>query len=185
MKTLRCFISGMLMAGMVLQSANMPAQSLEEDLALIFKLYTGRWEGSIEGTNPQSGETFKVEDSYTFATTSEDGMDTVTWSDMGLILREHLGDGVYHSRTWGPNGPGFEEQLQYQVLAAPGTEGGTSWISAGVTTAPDGTVIEGRETFTLSGDTLSLTTELRRQGIDETYQTIATGKWKRFLIPED
>jgi hypothetical protein len=46
-------------------------------------------------------------------------------------------------------------------------------------TAADGTVMEMLEHFSLSGDTMRMSIEMRPEGSDEPFETMVTGRWSR------
>lgn len=156
------------------------AQSSEQDLAAVHEALTGRWEGQVEGVHPVTGEAYTQPDVFTFVVTGADSLDAAWWTEFGLILYEHLGDGNYHARTYGPSGPGFEEPLQVSVPRPVDGDGAGTWIVTGWGEMPDGTEMEIRETFTITGSELSMVAEQRPRNDDEAgYRVIAEASYER------
>lgn len=159
------------------------AQSDDEVLAAVHEALSGRWEGEVEGVNPVTGEAYSQPDAFTFVVTGEDGLDAAYWTEFGLILYEHLGDGNYHARTFGPDGAGFEEPLEVSVPEPVDDEGSGSWIVTGWGEMPDGTEVEIREVFSISGTQLSMLAEQRRRDDeDEGYRVIAEARYERAVL---
>ncbi len=160
------------------------AQSDEQALAAVHEALTGRWEGQVEGVNPVTGEPYSQPDIFTFAVTGVDGLDAAWWTDVGLILYEYLGDGNYHARTYGPNGAGFEEELQVSVPRPVDRDGSGTWIVTGWGEMPDGTEIEIRESFSIAGSELSMVAEQRpRHDEEAAYRVIAEASYDRAMLP--
>lgn len=159
------------------------AQSSEQALAAVHDALTGRWEGQVEGVHPVTGEAYTQSDVFTFVVTAADGLDAAWWTDFGLILYEHRGGGNYHARTYGPNGPGFEEELQVSVHRPVDGDGTGTWIVTGWGEMPDGTEMEIRETFTIAGSELSMVTEQRpRHDAEAAYRVIAEASYDRAML---
>lgn len=156
------------------------AQSIDEALAAVHVALTGRWEGHIEGVQPNTGDAFSEPDIFTFTTIGAGDLGAAWWSDASLILYEYLGDGVYHARTYGPNGPGFEEDLVLSVPEPIDAEGRGTWIVAGWGTSPDGTEYEIREVFSIAGAELSMVAEDRpRDQETAPYRVFAEASYRR------
>jgi hypothetical protein len=127
-----------------------------------------------------SGEAFSQKDAFTFAPTGEENRDAAWWTDFGLILYEHRGGGNFRARTYGPNGAGFEEDLEITVVRPIDRENRGTWTVTGWSKTPDGTEIEIRETFTLEGTQLSMVTEQRpRRDATAKYIVIAEANYER------
>lgn len=161
------------------------AQESEEALALaaVHATLTGRWEGQIEGMHPITDEAYTQSDVFTFTVTDADTLATAWWTDAGLILYEHRGGGNFHARTFGPSGPGFEEDLEISVPLPIDDAGNGTWIVTGWAEMPDGTEIEIREIFTIAGAELTMVAE-QRPRYDEAaeYRVIAEARYERAML---
>jgi hypothetical protein len=159
------------------------AQETEEALAAVHEALIGRWEGQVEGVNPVTGEAYTQPDTFTFAITGQDSLDAAWWTDFGLILYEHQGGGTYHARTYGPNGAGFEEDLEVTINRPIDSDGAGTWAMIGWGEMPDGTEIEIRETFAISGSRLSMVAEQRpRHDVAAAYRVIAEAEYERAVL---
>jgi hypothetical protein len=163
--------------------ASVHAQPTDEALSTVHEALTGRWNGIIEGVNPVSGEDYTQTDTFTFVTTGSDGLDGAWWTDFGLILYEYLGAGEYHARSYGPNGTGFEEDLEVSVPSPVTADREGMWTMTGWAETPDGIEIEIRETFSVSGDELTMITEQRPLDDEQAaYRVIAEATYARVLL---
>lgn len=156
------------------------AQSNDADLSAVHEALTGRWEGTVEGVNPVTGEAFSQPDIFTFVATGSDRLDAAFWTEFGLILYEHRDRGSYRARTYGPDGAGFEEDLEVSVSQPIDQSGRGIWVVTGWGEMPDGTEIEIREIFSISGAELTMITEQRpRYSDDEDFRVIAEARYER------
>jgi hypothetical protein len=162
----------------VLLVAPASADEFADSFASIRRAMVGHWSGNVSGADA-SGKRFEAEDAFTFVVTSEDGLDSATWSADTLELATHEGDGRYRIRNWNPTGRQNELQLQVHIANDPDASGNGAWVLALQQRASDGTYMEAREHFALEGNTLRMTIEMRPAGSDAPFETQVTGTWSR------
>src|SRR5688572_22394950 len=75
------------------------ADEFTDSLALMRRSMAGHWSGTLSGTDA-SGEKFEADDAFTFVVTSEDGLDSATWSTDTLEIATYEGNGRYRIRNW-------------------------------------------------------------------------------------
>lgn len=138
----------------------------------------GHWAGVVSGSDA-SGEQFEAEDAFTFVVTSEDGLDSATWSADALEIASHEGNGVYRVRNW--NRTGRQNEIRYQVWIEkqPDASGNGDWVLELQQTASDGTAMETLEHFSLNGNAMRMSIEMRPEGSNEPFKTMVTGSWSR------
>jgi len=177
MQQLRCLSAAALLCVLL---GPVHAQAVDQSLAGVHKALTGRWEGLVQGVRPATGESFSQPDTFTFTPTGSDHLSAAWWTDFGLILYAYRGEGSFHAKTFGPNGPGFEEELQISVPQPIDEAGNGRWIVAGWATSPDGSQMEIREIFSISSSGLTMVTEQRPRSVPgATYKVIAEATYKR------
>jgi hypothetical protein len=154
------------------------SDELTDSLASIRRAMVGHWIGVVSGSDA-SGQEFEADDAFTFVVTSEDGLDSATWSADALEIATHEGDGLYRIRNW--NRVGRQNEIRYQVRIEkdPDVSGNGDWVLHLQQTASDGTVMETREHFSLDGDAMRMVIEMRPDGSDEPFETMVTGRWSR------
>ena len=157
-----------------------PASSdeLTDSLASLRRAMAGHWIGVVSGSDA-GGQEFEVEDAFTFVVTSEDGLDSATWSADTLEIATHEGDGVYRIRNWNRAGRHNEIRYRMRIEKEPDASGNGDWVLQLQQTAADGAVMETREHFSLDGDALRMIIEMRPDGSGEPFQTKVTGRWSR------
>ena len=149
-----------------------------DSLASIRHALDGHWIGVVRGSDA-SGETFEVEDAYTFVVTSEDGLDSAQWSADALEMATHQGEGIYRIRNWNPAGGRNETEYRIRIESPLDTSGNAAWVLALEQTASDGTVMDTLEHFSLNGDSQQMLIEMRPLGSDEPFETVVTGSWTK------
>jgi hypothetical protein len=154
------------------------ADEFTDSLASIRRAMVGHWSGELIGTDA-SGETFQVDDAFTFVVTSEDGLNSATWSTDTFEIATYAGNSVYRIRNWNQSGPQNEIQLQLRIVEDPDASGNGAWVLELQQRTSDGTPMETHEYFTLDGDTLRMNIEMRPAGSDEPFETMVTGTWSR------
>jgi hypothetical protein len=157
-----------------------PAVSDEftDSLASIRRAMAGHWTGVVRGSDA-NGEIFEADDEFTFVVTSEDGLDSATWSADALEIATHEGEGIYRIRNWNRSGRRNETQYRLRIEKSPDAAGNGDWVLELEQTASDGTVMDTREHFSLNGNAMRMSIEMRPQGTDEPFEIIVTGSWSR------
>jgi hypothetical protein len=157
-----------------------PAASDEftESLSAIRRATEGYWTGVVRGSDA-SGESFEAEDAFTFVVTSDDGLNSATWSTDALEIATYERDGIYRIRNWNRSGGRNEIQYELRIEELPDASGNGEWVLVLEQTASDGTVMETLEHFSLDGDAMRMLIEMRPQGSDEPFETVVTGSWTR------
>src|SRR5690606_49276 len=138
----------------------------------------GHWSGKVGGTD-ESGEKFEADDDFTFVVTSEDGLDSATWSADTLELATYEADGRYRIRNWNRAGRQGGVEYRLRIVEGPDAAGNGAWVLGLEQTASDGTAMETLEHFTLDEDLLRMEIEMRPAGSDEPFGTVVTGTWSR------
>lgn len=154
------------------------ADEFTDSLASLRRAMAGHWSGAVAGTDA-SGETFETRDDFTFAVTSEDGLDSATWSADTLEIATQVGDGLYRVRNWNRTGRQGGVEYRVRILEGPDAEGNGTWVLELEQTRSDGVVMELREYFTLNDDSLRMEIEMRPSGSDGPFETTVTGTWSR------
>jgi hypothetical protein len=154
------------------------ADELTDSLASIRRAMVGHWTGVVSGSDA-SGEHFEAEDAFTFVVTSEHGLDSATWSADALEIATHEGDGVYRIRNWNRAGRQNETRYQVRIEREPDISGNGDWVLELQQTASDGTTMETLEHFSLNGNAMRMSIEMRPEGSDEPFRTMVTGSWSR------
>jgi hypothetical protein len=126
-----------------------------------------------------SGQRFEDDDTFTYVVTSEDGLDSATWSVRSLEIANYVGEGRYNVRSWSSAGRRSETPLRVRVTDEPDAAGNGAWILELEQRASDGTVMETREIFELGGDELRMTIDMRPAGSEAPFETMVTGVWRR------
>jgi hypothetical protein len=154
------------------------ADELTDSLASIRRAMVGHWTGVVSGSDA-SGEQFEAEDAFTFVVTSEDGLDSATWSADALEVATHEGNGIYRIRNW--NRAGRQNEIRYRVRIEkePDISGNGDWVLELQQTASDGTAMETLEHFSLNGNAMRMSIEMRPEGSNEPFKTMVTGSWSR------
>ena len=158
--------------------AHAAADEFTDSLALMRRAMAGHWSGEITGTDA-NGEEFEVDDDFTFVVTSDDGLDSATWSTDTLEIAEYEEDGRYRIRNWHRTGRQGEIQYQLRIVEGPDISGNGGWVLELQQNASDGTVMETREYFELNENTLRMTIEMRPNGSNEQFETMVKGTWSR------
>lgn len=91
---------------------------------------------------------FEDEDAFTYVVTSEDGLDSATWSAGSLEIATYEGDGRYVLRGWNRAGRHSETPLRVRIADEPDVAGNGAWVLELEQRAADGSVMETRERFT-------------------------------------
>lgn len=154
------------------------ADEFTDSLALLRQAMVGHWSGSLSGTDA-SGVKFEVDDDFTFVVTSEDGLDSASWSAETLEIATHEGDGRYRIQNWNRTGRQGGVQYQLRIVDDPDASGNGAWVLELQQEAADGTLMEAREHFALDEDALSMVIEMRPAGSDEPFETMVQGAWSR------
>jgi hypothetical protein len=154
------------------------ADELTDSLASIRRAMAGHWSGTLSGTDA-SGEKFEADDAFTFVVTSEDGLDSATWSTDTLEIAMYEGDGRYRIRNWNQTGRSRETRLQVRIVDDPDALGNGAWVLELEQRASNGAVMETREHFTLNENMLHMLIEMRPAGSNERFETTVTGRWSR------
>jgi len=151
---------------------------LDNALASMRRAMVGHWSGAIAGTDA-SGRAFEVEDAFTFVVTSDDGLDSATWSAETLEIATYEGNGRYRIRNW--NSAGRQGTLEYtlRIVEGPDSRGNGTWVLEFEQPRADGAVMESRECFTLHEDALEMRMEVRPAGSGEPFETVVTGTWNK------
>lgn len=173
---LRSIMVGALGCGAFVASA--AADELTDSLASIRRAMVGHWTGVVRGFDA-SGEQFDAEDAFTFVVTSEDGLNSATWSADALEVATHEGDGAYRVRNWNRTGRQREVRYQVRIERAPDASGNGDWVLELRQTAADGTAMETLEHFSLNGNAMRMSIEMRPEGSDEPFKAMVTGSWSR------
>lgn len=155
------------------------ADDLADSLASIRRAMAGHWSGAVSGADVSSGETFEEDDAFTFAVTSEDGLDSALWSAASVELADYESDGRYRIRNWNIAGRHRKLRLGVRIAEEPDSAGNGAFVYEGEWASPDGALMEAREEFSLDGDTLRMTVEMRPAGSNEPFETTVTGMWTR------
>jgi len=61
------------------------ADEFTDSLPSLKRAMAGHWSGQLTGTD-NTGQPFETEDAFTYAATSEDGLDSATWSAGSLEI---------------------------------------------------------------------------------------------------
>src|SRR5690606_36082211 len=154
------------------------AEEFTDSLASLRHAMAGQWSGEVSGTDG-SGERFEVSDDFTFVVTSDDGLDSATWSAETLEIAIHEGDHRYRIRNWNRTGRQGEIQYQLRIVENPDASGNGAWVLELEQTASDGTVVEAREHFTLDENVLRMSIEMRPADSGEPFATMVHGPWSR------
>lgn len=154
------------------------ADEFTDSLASIRRAMVGHWSGEVSGTDA-SGEKFEADDAFTFVVTSEDGLNSATWSAETLEIATYEGDSVYRIRNWNQTGRQNEIRLQVRIAEDPDPSGNGTWILELQQRASNDTLMDVREHFTLNENTLQMIIEMRPAGSDESFETIVAGRWSR------
>ena len=160
----------------VMLAAPVSADELTDSLASLKRAMAGHWSGQFTGTD-NTGQEFEAEDAFTYVVTSDDGLDSATWSAGSLEIAKYEGNGRYVLRSWNRAGRQSETPLQVRIADDPDAAGNGAWLEL-EQRAVDGTVMEAHERFTLADDTL-LTIDMRPAGSDQPFETMVTGTWSR------
>src|SRR5690606_5277589 len=134
--------------------------------------------GQLTGTD-NTGQKFEDEDAFTYVVTSEDGLNSATWSASSLEIASYEGDGRYVLRSWNRAGRQSETPLRVRIADEPDAAGNGAWVLELEQRAADGSVMETHERFTLSDDRLEMTFDMRPAGSDQPFETMVTGSWLR------
>lgn len=162
----------------VVLAASVSADEFTDSLASIRRAMEGHWVGELSGVDA-SGEEFEVNDSFTFVVTSDDGLDSATWSAGSLEIAMHEGDGQYRIRNWNQTGRRGETRYRLRITEKPDKSGNGTWLLELRQRTSDGTLMETLEHFILDEDTLQMTIEMRPAATDEPFHTKVTGTWSR------
>jgi hypothetical protein len=167
---------GALTSAMFAVSAS--ADEFTDSLAALKRAMAGHWAGQLTGTD-NTGQTFEDEDAFTYVVTSDDGLDSATWSAGSLEMAKYEGDGRYSLLSWNRAGRQSATPLRVRIADDPDAAGNGAWVLELEQRASNGTVMETHERFTLDEDTLRMTIEMRPAGSDEPFETMVTGTWAR------
>jgi hypothetical protein len=162
----------------VILAAPVSADEFTDSLASLKRAMAGHWSGQLTGTD-NTGQKFEAEDAFTYVVTSEDGLDSATWSAGSLEIAKHEGNGRYMLRSWNRAGRQRETPLQVRIADDPDAAGNGAWVLELEQRAADGSVMEAHERFTLADDTLQMTIDMRPAGSDQPFETMVTGTWSR------
>lgn len=154
------------------------ADDFTDSLALLRHAMVGHWSGEVSGTDA-NGERFEVDDDFAFVVTSDDGLDSATWSAETLEIATHEGDGRYRIRNWSQTGRQGEIEYQLRIVGNPDVSGNGAWVLELLQTASDGTVMETREQFRLHENTLRMAIEMRPADSEQPFETMVRGTWSR------
>ncbi|HEX6994545.1 MAG TPA: hypothetical protein VF339_10415 [Gammaproteobacteria bacterium] len=154
------------------------ADEFTDSLASMRRAMVGHWSGKISGTDG-SGNEFDVDDDFTFVVTSEDGLDSATWSSETLEIATYETDGRYRVRWWNRTGGQGGVEYRLRIVEGPDEQGNGAWVQELEQTGPEGTVMGAREHFRLSGDALRMEIEVRPAGSEEPFETTVVGNWSR------
>jgi hypothetical protein len=158
--------------------SSVSADELTDSLAFLKRAMAGHWSGELTGTD-NTGEKFEAEDAFTYVVTSEDGLDSATWSAGSLEIATYEGDGRYSLRSWSRAGRQSETPLRVRVTENPDVAGNGAWVLELEQRASDGTVMEAHEHFTLDDNSLHMTIVMRPAGSNDPFETKVTGMWAR------
>jgi hypothetical protein len=164
--------------GCCVLAAPASADELTDSLASIRRAMVGHWTGVVRGSDA-SGEQFEAEDAFTFVVTSEDGLDSATWSADALEVAKHEGNGIYLIRNWNRAGRQNEIRYRARIEKEPDISGNGDWVLELQQTASDGTAMETLEHFSLNGHAMRMSIEMRPEGSNEPFKTMVTGSWSR------
>ena len=173
----RIFVAVAVLMAVVL-AVPVSADEFTDALALLKRRMAGHWSGQLTGTD-NTGQRFEDEDAFTYVVTSEDGLNSATWSTGSLEIATHEGDGRYVLRSWNRSGRQSETPLRVRIADEPDVAGNGAWVLELEQRAADGSVMETRERFTLADETLQMTIDMRPAGSDEPFETMVTGRWVR------
>jgi len=154
------------------------ADEFTDSLASMRRAMAGHWTGRLSGTD-SGGEQFDVDDEFTFVITSEDGLDSATWSADTLELATYEGDGRYRIRNWTRSGRQGGLEYRLRIVEGPDAAGNGAWVLELEQSADDGSDVEMREHFRLDGNMLGMEIEMRPAGSDDPFETVITGAWSR------
>lgn len=174
--TLRSIPIGILICLALESSAS--ADELTDAISALQRATVGHWVGHLSGTDA-GGERFEVDDAFTFVLTSDDGLDHAMWSADTLTIGTHEGGGIYRIRSWNGTGRPSEIESQMRIPRDPDASGNGEWVLELEQRASDGTVMDTREHFTLSGDSLRMAIEMRPANSEGPFETMVTGTWSR------
>ena len=175
---MRAFACAAALAASALSSPASAAE-LEDALIAIHAALAGSWAGTVAAVDPETGERSEEADSFAFAVTSEDGLDSTMWNAGFVEWAEYRQDGVYSIRFWNAEGHSNAVSIRFAVLEGPDESGNAVWIMDGEPEMSDGTLRESRETFTLRDNVLTMEGGLRPVGSDEPFSSLVRGTWTR------
>jgi len=173
---LRSLAIGVSICAVLLSPAS--ADEFTDSLASLRRAMVGHWSGQLSGTDA-SGEKFEVDDDFTFVVTSEDGLDSATWSTDTLEIATYEADGRYRIRNWNRAGRQGGVEYRLRIVQGPDAAGNGAWVLELEQAASDGTAMETLEHFTLDENQLRMEIEMRPAGSDEPFETMVTGTWSR------
>jgi hypothetical protein len=120
----RVFIAVGVLVSVVL-AVPVSADEFTDALALLKRAMAGHWSGQLTGTD-NTGQKFEEEDAFTYVVTSEDSLDSATWSAGSLEIATYEGDGRYVLRSWNRAGRQSETPLRARIADEPDAAGAAS-----------------------------------------------------------
>jgi hypothetical protein len=162
----------------VVLASPVSADEFTDSLASLKRAMAGHWSGALTGID-NTGERFEAEDAFTYVVTTENGLDSATWSAGSLEIAKYEGDGRYSLRSWSRAGRQSETPLRVRITEIPDAAGKGAWVLELEQRASDGTMMEAHEHFTLDDNSLHMTIVMRPAGSNEPFETKVTGTWER------
>ena len=124
--TKRLLIAVGVLTSIVLMTS-VSADEFADSLAALKRAMAGHWSGELTGVD-STGEKFDADDAFTYAVTSENGLDSATWSTGSLEIATYEGDGRYGLRSWSRAGRQNVTPLRVRITENPDAAGNGAWV---------------------------------------------------------